>query len=46
MVPSLEEQEKTAEFLGLIDRRIKLLEDAFNLVKQFKKGVCQRMFCA
>ena len=43
--PSDEEQEKIANFLSAIDKKIELMEEKLNHLKQFKKGLLQKMFC-
>ena len=43
-LPSLPEQEKIAEFLSAIDKKIELEEERLEEYKKFKKGLMQRMF--
>lgn len=43
-VPSLTEQEKIANFLFSIDRKIELVEEELEKNKKFKKGLLQQMF--
>ncbi|MGL5149015.1 MAG: restriction endonuclease subunit S [Clostridium sp.] len=43
-VPSLPEQEKIANFLSSIDRKIELVEEELEKNKEFKKGLLQQMF--
>ncbi|MCW6052361.1 restriction endonuclease subunit S [Lyngbya sp. CCAP 1446/10] len=43
-VPSKEEQEKIANFLTAIDKKIEVIAQQIELTKQFKKGLLQKMF--
>lgn len=43
-VPCLEEQQKIANFLTEIDKKINLTEKQLNGTKQYKKGLLQQMF--
>lgn len=43
-IPSLPEQEKIANFLSSIDRKIELVEKELEKNKEFKKGLLQQMF--
>lgn len=43
-IPSLQEQEKIADFLSSIDRKISLEKERIENYKQYKKGLMQRMF--
>lgn len=43
-VPELQEQEKIAEFLGAIDKRINHTTDELTQTKTWKKGLLQQMF--
>lgn len=43
-VPSIEEQEKVADFLTNIDKKISLAKAELKQVQQFKKALLQRMF--
>ncbi|MGL5202666.1 restriction endonuclease subunit S [Cetobacterium sp.] len=43
-LPSLPEQEKIANFLSSIDRKIELVEEELEKNKKFKKGLLQQMF--
>lgn len=43
-LPSLSEQEKIANFLSSIDRKIELIERELEKNKEFKKGLLQQMF--
>lgn len=42
--PLLQEQEKIANFLSSIDKKIKLEEEKLELQQEYKKGLMQRMF--
>lgn len=42
--PSFDEQTKIANFLSIIDTKIKLVTQQFEEVNQFKKGLLQQMF--
>lgn len=44
-IPSKEEQRKIADFLSLIDTYIEINKEKVIQVKQFKKGLLQKMFC-
>lgn len=42
--PSLQEQEKIANFLSNIDKKISLIEEKLELFREYKKGVMQKIF--
>jgi type I restriction enzyme S subunit len=42
--PSLEEQNKIAMFLSLVDKRIELQEDKIGKLERYKKGMMQKVF--
>lgn len=42
--PSLQEQEKIANFLSSVDKKIELTEDKLEAFKEYKKGVMQKIF--
>lgn len=42
--PSLQEQEKIANFLSSVDKKISLTEEKLELFKEYKKGVMQKIF--
>jgi len=44
MLPSLKEQQKIADFLSSIDRKIDLVATELDHAKTFKKGLLQQMF--
>lgn len=43
-LPSREEQEKIAGFLGAVDERIRLLRQRLAVLEQYKRGAMQRLF--
>lgn len=43
-IPSLQEQEKIANFLSSIDKKIYLTEEKLELFREYKKGVMQKIF--
>ncbi|MDO5851676.1 MAG: restriction endonuclease subunit S, partial [Methanobacteriaceae archaeon] len=43
-LPSLEEQEKIANFLSIVDDKIDLLKEKIMNMEEFKKGLLQKMF--
>ncbi len=44
MVPSIEEQERIVGFLSLVDKKIEKVEEQLSLLKEYKKGVMQKIF--
>lgn len=44
-VPSIKEQEKIVKILNSIDKKIYLISTKCDKLKQFKKGLLQKMFC-
>ena len=43
-IPSIEEQEKIASFLSLIDKKIELQTEKVEELKNYKKGIMQKIF--
>ncbi|KRS22672.1 hypothetical protein AAY72_02145 [Alishewanella sp. WH16-1] len=43
-LPNIEEQEKVANFLTVVDEKIRLLKEKHVLLQQYKKGVMQKLF--
>ena len=43
-IPSLEEQEKIASFFSLIDKKISLQSEKVEMLKEYKKGMMQKIF--
>ena len=43
-IPSIKEQQKIAEFLSSIDKKIELLNEMIDKSREFKKGLLQQMF--
>ena len=44
VIPSVEEQEKIADFIDLLDKRIKLQNEKIECLKKYKRGVVQKFF--
>jgi len=43
-LPRIEEQQKIASFISLIDKRISLLKEKESLLGEYKKGIMQKLF--
>ena len=43
-IPSIQEQEKIANFLSSVDKKISLTEEKLELFREYKKGVMQKIF--
>ena len=43
-IPSIQEQNKIAAFLSLVDKRIELQEEKINKLELYKKGLMQKIF--
>ena len=43
-IPSIQEQEKIANFLSSVDKKISLTEEKLELFREYKKGVIQKIF--
>jgi type I restriction enzyme S subunit len=43
-IPSVEEQQKIADFLTAIDKKINFVEKQLNYTKNYKQGLLQKMF--
>lgn len=43
-IPTLQEQQKIADFLSSVDKKIAITEEKLDLFKEYKKGVMQKIF--
>lgn len=44
IIPSIQEQKKIADFLSSVDVKINLTENKLELLKEYKKGIMQKIF--
>ena len=44
LFPSLNEQQKIADFLSSVDKKISIIEEKLDLFKDYKKGIMQKIF--
>ena len=43
-IPNIQEQEKIADFLSSVDKKISITEEKLDLFKDYKKGIIQKIF--
>ena len=43
-IPNIQEQEKIADFLYSVDKKISITEEKLDLFKEYKKGIMQKIF--
>lgn len=43
-IPTLQEQQKIADFLSSVDKKISITEEKLDLFKEYKKGIMQKIF--
>ena len=43
-IPSIQEQQKIADFLSNVDKKISITEEKLNLFNEYKKGIMQKIF--
>lgn len=43
-IPTLQEQQKIADFLSSVDKKISITEEKLDLFKDYKKGIMQKIF--
>ena len=44
LIPNLQEQQKIADFLSSVDKKISITEEKLDLFKDYKKGIMQKIF--
>ena len=44
IIPNMQEQEKIADFLSSVDKKIAITEEKLDLFKDYKKGIMQKIF--
>lgn len=44
IIPNLQEQQKIADFLSNVDKKISITEEKLNLFNEYKKGIMQKIF--
>ena len=44
IIPNMQEQQKIADFLSSVDKKISITEEKLNLFKDYKKGMMQKIF--
>lgn len=44
IIPNMQEQEKIADFLSSVDKKISITEEKLDLFKEYKKGIMQKIF--
>lgn len=44
IIPNIQEQQKIADFLSSVDKKISITEEKLDLFKKYKKGIMQKIF--